>query len=69
MTIYLSPGGCLVAEALEDGAAGNAELRTAPVPYWLVCFSDTVKGSIREMVFPVVLPDGRVVEPRAAERL
>ena len=29
---------------IQVGALETQELRTAPVPYWLVCFSDMVKG-------------------------
>src|ERR1700674_2408071 len=31
----------------------------SPVPFWLVGFSDTVKGPLRQMFFVVLLPDGR----------
>ena len=29
---------------VQIGALETQEFRTSPVPYWLVCFSDTVKG-------------------------
>jgi hypothetical protein len=51
------------------GALDTQEFRTQPVPFWLVCFSDTVKGPLREMYFVVLLPDGTVVVPRVAKRL
>ena len=54
---------------VQVGALETQELRTSPVPFWLVCFSDTVKGPLRQMFFVVLLPDGTVVEPRVAKRL
>jgi hypothetical protein len=39
------------------------------VPLWLVCFSDAIKGSMRQMFFVVLLADGTVVEPRVEKRL
>jgi hypothetical protein len=50
-------------------ALGTQEFRTQPLPFWLVCFSDTVKGPLRQMFFVVVLPDGKVVEPSVSRRL
>jgi hypothetical protein len=46
------------------GALETQEFRTQPVPFWLVSFSDTTKGPMRQMFFVVLLPDGTVVEPR-----
>jgi hypothetical protein len=37
--------------------------------YWLVAFSNTIRGPIKEMFFVVVLPDGTVVEPGVVKRL
>src|ERR1700719_4780129 len=54
---------------VQVGALETQELRTSPVPFWLVSFSDTVKGPLRQMFFVVLLPDGTVVEPRVARRL
>jgi hypothetical protein len=54
---------------IQVGALETQELRTAAIPYWLVAFSDTVKGPIHQLFFAVVLPDGRVVAPRVAERM
>jgi len=45
---------------LQIGAIEAEELKPVPMPYWLVTFSDSVKGPIRQMFFVVVLPDGRV---------
>jgi hypothetical protein len=39
------------------------------VQFWLVSFSDTVKGLMKQLYFVVVLPDGSVVEPRVEKRL
>jgi hypothetical protein len=54
---------------IQIGALETQELRTKPVPFWLVCFSDTVKGPLRQLYFVVLLPDGTIVEPRVAKRL
>jgi hypothetical protein len=51
------------------GALETQEFRTTPVPFWLVCFSDTVKGPIKNMFFVVLLPDGTVVVPKVEKRL
>jgi hypothetical protein len=45
------------------------ELRSSPVPFWLVCFSDTIKGPLRQMFYVVLLPDGTVVVPRVVKQL
>ena len=52
---------------VQVGAVETKELRTTPVRFWLVCFSDTVKGP-RQLFFVVVLPEGTVVEPSVAKR-
>jgi hypothetical protein len=54
---------------LKTEALETQEFRTTPVPFWLVSFSDTVKGAIHQMFFVVLLPDGTVVEPRVEKRL
>jgi hypothetical protein len=54
---------------VQVGALETQELRKDPIPFWLCCFSDTIKGPLRLLFFVVVLPDGRVVEPRVAKRL
>src|SRR5580693_3223489 len=51
------------------GALETQEFRTQPVPFWLVRFSDTVKGQLRQMFFVVLLPDGTVVVPSVAKRM
>jgi hypothetical protein len=35
---------------VQVGALETREFRTQPVPYWLICFSDTIKGSRSESV-------------------
>jgi hypothetical protein len=40
------------------------EFRSAPIPDWLFCFSDTIQGPIQRMLFAVVLPNGKIVEPK-----
>jgi hypothetical protein len=54
---------------VQVGALETQEFRTAPIPFWLVCFSDTVKGPMREMYFVVLLPDRTVVVPTVEKRL
>jgi hypothetical protein len=51
------------------GALETQEFRTTPAPFWLICFSDTIKGPMRQMYFVVLLPDGTVVEPRVEKQL
>jgi len=52
-----------------DALLKTQEFKAAPVPFWLICFSDTVKGPLRQLFFVVLLPDGTVVVPKVAERL
>jgi hypothetical protein len=33
---------------VQVGALGTQEFQTSPVPFWLICFSDTIKGSLRQ---------------------
>src|SRR5580692_5687863 len=54
---------------VQVGALETQEFRTTPVPFWLVCFLDTVKGRLRQMFFVVLFPDGTVVEPRVSKRM
>jgi hypothetical protein len=49
---------------VQIGALETQEFRATPVPFWLICFSDTVKGPMRQLFFVVLLPDGTVLEPR-----
>jgi hypothetical protein len=51
------------------GALETHEFRTEPIPFWLVSFSDTVKGPLKQLWFVVVLPDGKVIEPRVKPRV
>ncbi len=39
-----------------------------PVPFWLFCFSDTIKGALRQFYFVVLLPDGTVIQPTVDNR-
>ena len=52
---------------VQVGVLETQEFRTAPIPFWLVSFSDTAKGPLRQMFFVVLLPDGTVVEPKVAK--
>jgi hypothetical protein len=54
---------------VQVGALETQEFRTNPVPFWLICFADTVKGPIKNMFFVVLLPDGTVVVPRVEKRM
>jgi hypothetical protein len=45
------------------GALGDAGVRTTPIPFWLVSFSDAIKEPLRQMFFVVVLPNEKIVEP------
>jgi hypothetical protein len=54
---------------VQVGSLETQEFRTQPVPFWLVCLSDTVKGPLRQMFFVVLLPDGTVVVPTVEKRL
>jgi hypothetical protein len=54
---------------VQVGALETQEFRTTPAPFWLVSFSDTMKGPMHQMYFVVLLPDGTVVEPRVEKRL
>src|SRR6202035_4685084 len=54
---------------VQVGALETQEFRTAPAPFWLICFSDTIKGPMRQMFFVVLLPDGTVVVPKVEKRL
>jgi hypothetical protein len=54
---------------VQIGALETQEFRTTPVPFWLICFSDAIKGSLRQVFFVVVLPNGMIVKPSVARRL
>jgi hypothetical protein len=54
---------------VQVGALETQEFRTTLIPFWLVCFSDTIKGPIKNLFFVVLLPDGTVVVPRAEKQL
>jgi hypothetical protein len=54
---------------IQVGAVETQEFRTTPVSFWLICFSDAVKGPLRQRTFVVLLPDGTVVVPRVEKRL
>jgi hypothetical protein len=54
---------------VQVGGLETQEFRTTPVPFWLICFSDTVKGPIKNMFFVVLLPDETVVVPKVAKSL
>jgi hypothetical protein len=54
---------------VQVGALETQEFRTTPIPFWLVCFSDTVMGPMRQMFFVVLLPDVTVVVPKVEKRM
>ena len=43
------------------GALETQEFRTALAPFWLICFSDSIKGPLRQMDFVALLPVGRLL--------
>ena len=53
---------------IKIGALQTQEFWISPVPFWLICFSDTVKGPIKNILFVVLLPDGTVVVPKSGEK-
>jgi hypothetical protein len=54
---------------VQVGSLETQEFRTTPAPFWLISFSDTIKGALHQMYFVVLLPDGTVVVPRVEKRL
>ena len=54
---------------LQPGNFEYAEFYEKPVPHWLVCFADTATGPIGRLLFAVVLPDGKIVQPKVSESL
>jgi hypothetical protein len=54
---------------IQIGALETQEFRTQPVPFWLISFSDTTQGPMKQIFFAVLLPDGRIVEPRVVKLL
>jgi hypothetical protein len=54
---------------LQLGSIEYAEFYQKPLPHWLVCFADTTTGPIQYLLFAVVLPDGKIVQPSFSERL
>ena len=58
-----------VASPVTSPLTDYKELRTTPIPFWLVCFSQDVKEPVHQMWFVVVLPNGTVIEPRVDKRL
>jgi hypothetical protein len=43
------------------GALETQEFCTKPVPFWLVCFSDTIKGPMRQMFLSCCCRMGRLL--------
>ena len=54
---------------VQVGALETQEFRANQAPFWLISFSDTIKGTMRQMYCVVLLADGTVVEPRVEKRL
>jgi hypothetical protein len=54
---------------VQVGTLESQEFRETPAPFWLICFSDPVKGPLYKIFFVVLLPDGTVVEPRVARQM
>ena len=53
---------------LQPGRFEYAEFYEKPLPHWLVCFGNTASGSVQHLLFAVVLPDGKIVQPNVLER-
>jgi hypothetical protein len=51
------------------GALETQEFRTALAPFWLICFSDSIKGPLRQMDFVALPPDGRLLSQGWAKSL
>jgi hypothetical protein len=54
---------------VQSGALETQELRRAPFPFWLICFSDGINRPLSRLYFVVVLANGKAIEPRLARRL
>jgi hypothetical protein len=39
---------------VQVGAPETREIRTMPVPFWLICFSDTINSALRQFYFVVL---------------
>jgi hypothetical protein len=52
---------------VQVGAIESQEFSKTPIPHWLFCFSDTIKGPIQRLFFVVLLPNGMIVKPKVAE--
>lgn len=59
LTCLIGPGTGFIVAGIIWWIRGNTAKR-------LICFSDAIKGPLRQMFFVVLLPDGTVVEPRVA---
>jgi hypothetical protein len=53
---------------LQPGRFEYAEFYEKPLPHWLVCFANTASGPIQHLLFAVVLPDGKIVQPAVSEK-
>jgi hypothetical protein len=53
---------------VQVGALETQEFRTTPVPFWLICFSDTIKGPMRQMYFVVLLLDAVIAPSMPGEK-
>ena len=54
---------------LQLGSIAYAEFYERPLPHWLVCFADTASAPRQHLLFAVILPDGKIVQPSVSERL
>src|SRR5262249_23773060 len=48
---------------LQLGSIESVKFYEKPLPHWLVCLADTASGPSVNLLFAVVLPDGKIVEP------
>ena len=54
---------------VQVGAFETQEFSDNSGPVLLICFSGTIKGPMRQILFVVLLANGMVVEPKVARRL
>jgi hypothetical protein len=60
ITLMLAVAACQLS-CFDTGALETQEFRTTPVPFWLVCFSDAIKGPLHQMFFVVLVQMGRLL--------
>jgi hypothetical protein len=54
---------------LRLGSIEYAAFYEKPLPHWLVCFGDRASGPVQQLLFVVVLPEGKIVQLSVSEKL